>query len=467
MREELGMESFLAVGCADNSIVVVNVTTKTRVCTIAGLQVPYDRVVSLGRNPANGHAEVSLFKSNRGVLQKYNLDQDCQVSQLSVAYNQDQTPFVKARKGQKSSWAAGVGKSKEGTLLSYCADQQFLCTAEQYTNGMNIWLKFWSAKPNKKYEVEKTILNPHEQQITCILGHKQRSLVVTCSRDGKFKLWTREDNEWVCSCEASVPCLHVSTCCFSGKGDVFVASFGDNVGFWDIDNLSLMTVLKCPPSLGVKKFQSLSLMSEDKPAFMVGVWVSKDKKSKGITVWNLLNLKHLWSYRVQGGDCHVCCTSRSLSSSCKFAVSVTSEACKEDGTHSTKVLFFSPKSSEPEKVWHVSAYASDLFSIGNQVVIATREGNFISQDFATKVKDVVSQVTKDKSKLSKQYTLTSAPANGKDTTEKDSSAMDLDAVEFDSSSEFQGGLPKILSKYQNVPSHVLPPMSKLFEGLLQ
>ena len=43
-REEQGMETLVAVGCADNSIVVVNVVTKARVCNIAGLQVPYDTV---------------------------------------------------------------------------------------------------------------------------------------------------------------------------------------------------------------------------------------------------------------------------------------------------------------------------------------------------------------------------------------------------------------------------------------
>ena len=50
-REEQGMESLVAVGCADNSIVVVNVVTKARVCNIAGLQVPYDTVGEFFRFP--------------------------------------------------------------------------------------------------------------------------------------------------------------------------------------------------------------------------------------------------------------------------------------------------------------------------------------------------------------------------------------------------------------------------------
>ena len=105
------MESFLAVGCADNSIVVVNVATKSKVCTVAGLQVPYDRVVSLGVNK-QGRAEVSLLMSSRGALQRYDLDQDCQVSKLSVSYNQDHAPYArstgKRSQGQRRSAGANL-----------------------------------------------------------------------------------------------------------------------------------------------------------------------------------------------------------------------------------------------------------------------------------------------------------------------------------------------------------------------
>ncbi|QDZ18697.1 WD40 repeat domain-containing protein [Chloropicon primus] len=462
-REEVGMESYLAVGCADNSIVVVNVVTKSRVCTVAGLQVPYNKVVSLRRNQ-DGHAEVSLFKSNRGLLQKYDLDHDCQISKLSVSYNEDQTPHSKS-KGKSFATFKSRGKGGDGgTLLSYCAEEQHLCTVEQQTEGMNIWLKFWSRTPHKKYEVEKTVLNPHEKKVTCVLGHQQRSLAITCSQDGKFKLWARVDNDWVCSCQSSVPTSHINSCRFSGTGDVFVASFADNIGFWDTSNLDLLAVLKCPPSLLVESFQDIALISEAKPAFVVGNWVSKKGNCKGISVWNLLTLKHLWSFRFEG-NCQVCCTSLGTAGTLhKFAVSVATKAGSKKAEDGTKVLFFSPKSARPEGVWHVSAYGTNLFSIGDEVVIATKEGDFISRSFATKAQQVTQVTRPDEEKL-REVALGAengtTPGGGEQPSEEARSSGTGKAL-----LDAGAGVPGLLLKYQATPSHDLPPMSQLFQSLL-
>ena len=457
-KEELGMESLLAVGCADNSVVVINVVTKSKLCTISGLQVPYDKVLSLQRNHA-GRAEVSLFKSKRGILQKYDLDQDCQISQLSVSYNHDQTPYVNS----SSKKASAQNQGGVRTLVSYCANQKYLCTVEQHAEGMNIWLKFWTLTPSKTYEVEKTILNPHDKQVKCLVGHNEVSLVATCSRDGKFKLWTRVQNEWICSCQTSVPCSYINTSAFSGSGDVFAASFGENVGFWDTNDLTLMATLKCPPSLMVKKFDHIALISESKPAYLVGIWVSR-KRCKGVSVWNLLTLRHLWSLKFDG-NCHVSCASTGTSGSQgKFAISIASNVASEDDIHNTKVMFFDPKSSNPEKVWHVSAYATDLLSMGEKVVIATKEGNFISQDFATKVKEVV-QVSRDKNAGER---LSWTPSAMKSQEEHDQQGENVkDSTRDELERDFVSSVPNMLSKYQNVPSHVLPSLTTMFEQLLK
>ena len=453
-REEIGMESFLAVGCADNSIVVVNVATKSKVCTVAGLQVPYDRVVSLGVNK-QGRAEVSLLMSSRGALQRYDLDQDCQVSKLSVSYNQDHAPYA------RSTGKRGPTKPKLGgastTMVSYCCDEKHLCTLEQNADGLGAWLKFWRFNPStQRYEVERTVLNPHEGKVVCLLGHGTRALAATTSTDGKFKLWARVDGDWVCSCQARSPSSYLKACTFSGSGDVLAASFGDSLGFWDTGSLDLMAVLRCPPSLSATSFTEVCLVSKDKPAFACGVWASAGKGNcRGISVWNLLTLKHAWSMRFEGGG-HLCCVS---TGSDRFAVSVATRASKDSKEDSTRVLFFSARSSEPERIWHVSAFATRLFSVSGEVVIATKEGSFLSQSFATKVPRVEEARGTGREGLRAIATATAS----EDPEEK---GLQATVEEAEGTTDFGASVPSLLSKYQDTPSHDLPAMSVLFEGLM-
>ena len=110
-----------------------------------------------------------------------------------------------------------------GTLISYCDKENHLCTVEQHTAGMNIWIKFWIRdSETAKYEVETTLLNPHDERVTCVVGHKSRPVVVTSSVDGKVKIWSRSpgSGEWVCACQTSAPCTYLTAACFSASGDV-------------------------------------------------------------------------------------------------------------------------------------------------------------------------------------------------------------------------------------------------------
>ena len=223
--------------------------------------------MSLGKNAATGHAEISLYASRRGLLQKYDLDQDREVGKLSVSYNHDQAPFsASPTKGGKTKPRAGSklrpankkagSHGATGTLISYCANESHLCTVEQSTAGMNIWIKFWIRdSETAKYEVETTLLNPHDKRVTCVVGHKSKPVVVTSSVDGKLKIWSRspESGEWVCACQTSAPCTYLTAACFNASGDVLAGESTNHLSLLPLPppSSSLPLPLSLPLSLSL------------------------------------------------------------------------------------------------------------------------------------------------------------------------------------------------------------------------
>ena len=459
-KDGLVIEPLVAVGCTDNSVLVVNALSRSKVCAVSGLQVPYDRIVYAERGASDG-AQVSVFNSRRGAVQTYDLDRDCQISKLSIGYNQEQTPY---RRGtttynpkieQRNSKKADKVDKLDKVLVAYCAQGGAMCTVEQQAEGLNVWLKVWgrSEGGGTQLELQKTFLNPHSSLVACLEGHASKEIFVSSSVDGVFKFWTKNtDGVWICASQSTLPHSYLAAAAFSSAGSMLVGSFSDCVGFWDTREMALKTSLRCPSNLQVKAVRALVLLPEGGPTTLAAVWHSSRRAKVGLSVWNLQTLTHAWS--VQFDDaCVLCCAATE-------GQIVLSVGCTSGGSPSTKIMHFGPSSPRPERVWHLDNAVSALLHVDGDLVVATEDGTLMSAGFADKlgalegISEGAPQAQgtlqqRDATMLMRVPAQTKAQSNGSGGGDV---GMHVDYVE------------RVLDEYRDVPSHMLPSLSSVLEA---
>ncbi|CAM9689351.1 unnamed protein product [Lampetra planeri] len=183
----------------------------------------------------------------------------------------------------------------------------WLATVEQRAGGLNaepeIQLKFWAFDVQQQsFVLNTTVAAPHDLDITAVCFRRQRpgreteSTLVTCSLDGRFKVWTlARDPEaaggvnWSCDFVGSFRKLPATTCCFSEDGSVLAVAFGSVVTLWEPECWEMRATF-CQPPGGIRQ---LCFGNKNSCKYLVGA-----TDTGFLHVWNLLSCWLEWSVQL-------------------------------------------------------------------------------------------------------------------------------------------------------------------------
>ncbi|XP_078460030.1 WD repeat-containing protein 75 [Lampetra planeri] len=197
----------------------------------------------------------------------------------------------------------------------------WLATVEQRAGGLNaepeIQLKFWAFDVQQQsFVLNTTVAAPHDLDITAVCFRRQRpgreteSTLVTCSLDGRFKVWTlardpeaaeegrkvKEEEEeegggvnWSCDFVGSFRKLPATTCCFSEDGSVLAVAFGSVVTLWEPECWEMRATF-CQPPGGIRQ---LCFGNKNSCKYLVGA-----TDTGFLHVWNLLSCWLEWSVQL-------------------------------------------------------------------------------------------------------------------------------------------------------------------------
>ncbi|XP_075924225.1 WD repeat-containing protein 75 [Petromyzon marinus] len=198
----------------------------------------------------------------------------------------------------------------------------WLATVEQRAGGLDaepeIQLKFWAFDVQQQsFVLNTTVAAPHDLDITAVCfrrqppGRETESTLVTCSLDGRFKVWTlardpeaaeeglkgeggEEEGEgggvtWSCDFVGSFRKLPATTCCFSEDGSVLAVAFGSVVTLWEPECWEMRATF-CQPPGGIRQ---LCFGNKNSCKYLVGA-----TDTGFLHVWNLLSCWLEWSVQL-------------------------------------------------------------------------------------------------------------------------------------------------------------------------
>uniref|UniRef100_S4RN03 WD repeat domain 75 n=1 Tax=Petromyzon marinus TaxID=7757 RepID=S4RN03_PETMA len=184
----------------------------------------------------------------------------------------------------------------------------WLATVEQRAGGLDaepeIQLKFWAFDVQQQsFVLNTTVAAPHDLDITAVCfrrqppGRETESTLVTCSLDGRFKVWTlARDPEaagggvtWSCDFVGSFRKLPATTCCFSEDGSVLAVAFGSVVTLWEPECWEMRATF-CQPPGGIRQ---LCFGNKNSCKYLVGA-----TDTGFLHVWNLLSCWWLGAIRL-------------------------------------------------------------------------------------------------------------------------------------------------------------------------
>eukprot|EP01116_Phalansterium_solitarium_P023920 TRINITY_DN8595_c0_g1_i1.p1 TRINITY_DN8595_c0_g1~~TRINITY_DN8595_c0_g1_i1.p1 ORF type:complete len:1176 (+),score=463.09 TRINITY_DN8595_c0_g1_i1:143-3670(+) len=161
-------------------------------------------------------------------------------------------------------------------------------------------LKFWSYDSGtQQYVLNTRVDDPHEARVTSLAYHPSRHLVVSTSRDSRFKLWHRIDNErpatpggpivkehaWVCRSVGSYKGLRAKHSAFSADGSLLAVAFGEVITLWNpATNVLLRELVAYPPTSEIRRVAFVP-----KSGYLVA------SSRERLYVWDLLTCTVYWS----------------------------------------------------------------------------------------------------------------------------------------------------------------------------
>lgn len=127
-------------------------------------------------------------------------------------------------------------------------------------------VRFWrkNATENRKglFDVLSVADQAHDGPISCIVFHPiVPQICVTCSQDGSAKLWTLNNNFFICSAVLRwrgglVPSLSAT---FSNDGSILMVSYGETITMWNVSKM--MCIAEISPDSS--KIQQMATLSDD------------------------------------------------------------------------------------------------------------------------------------------------------------------------------------------------------------
>ncbi|ORY00710.1 WD40 repeat-like protein [Basidiobolus meristosporus CBS 931.73] len=323
-------QSLYAVGHLDNSVRIVSAVDLSIKQAIQGLKYAQMNHTSnplrtgLIVEPKNNHI---VLNGVPGTIQFYNPYTDRHVMELEVSPRNrvsrtDEKEIIEPQ-------VEHVAFSKNG---------DWMATVDSRDDGENtpeLYLKFWKFDPNtQSYTMNTRVDFPHQGRITSLQFHPsiRSPMVVTAGSDKKFKVWElqtpvdrRADVSWVCR---SVGFYRDSTpynATFSEDGSILAVSYGHIITLWDPYTNTIQGLLShSPHTRPIKK-----LVFTSNSPFLIAI--TKDH----LYVWNLLSCTIWWS-------CRLVVTKFAVDqSSSQFAVAVANQY------NTTSLVVFEPSQPIP------------------------------------------------------------------------------------------------------------------------
>jgi NET1-associated nuclear protein 1 (U3 small nucleolar RNA-associated protein 17) len=275
-------QRYYALTLQDNSVRLIEVLSLTIHKSIKGL-------IYAGGAPPTGlvldplHLRIAM-NAKPGSLQFYRPSDDAYSPEFEVASIPPATKEV----------------PRNGVLVDHVCfsfDGKWMVTSERlkypYGNlGTQATLKFWrfSHKLND-FGLNTRISEPHKNVLTSLLYHPTKDIVVTTSKDGKFKTWNnfveKEGHTyWIARSVGVFRDYPATSSSFSPDGSLLAVGFQNNVTLWDLKSHTILTSFS-----DIHLHESISrlaFLAQDSP------YLVAHTKSR-VTVWNLLSCKPWWS----------------------------------------------------------------------------------------------------------------------------------------------------------------------------
>ncbi|KAL1916581.1 uncharacterized protein VTP21DRAFT_5772 [Calcarisporiella thermophila] len=334
-----------------------------------------------------------------------------------------------------------------------------------------LYLKFWQFDPDTQSYILNTRADyPHEKEVTRVVFHphaKESPMCVTVSRDGKFKVWqlqrhsteSTSENEmetaWTCRSTGYYRDYVPTDAAFSNDGSILAVAYGHMITLWDPLTNMIHNVLTQLPSY--EPVQRLAFCSGSH--FLVAC------TNKHLYVWNLLTCTVWWSCKLSVAQLSIDLASP------HFVVSTHAPS------NQTIFLAFNPESAVPMLVHRVYTSTRALLCLPRSNITSDPS----HQRSLTLNSDIVFlDANWDLQILGKDIVETKAEAAGKGATTFSleakkptsffsdifgaSSASSSSKVDVDTTAV--GKLPNKTQRVFNAPSHMLPPITMLFQAYM-
>ncbi|XP_024005503.1 WD repeat-containing protein 75 [Eutrema salsugineum] len=288
--------------CADNQIHLLKMPSMEILRTISGIKprasepmmftcddrsmhIRLIRTVSIDRSSG-----IAAFSTANHRVQLYNLLNDHEISEVQVCERNHQPDADGVR-----VLVTAVALSRNGSVMA-TAEARF--AAGSLSRGL-VTLKFWVFVPdNKTFSLSTVISQPHrEAAITAIVLNPARSMAVSISSAGDFKIWvcnsdknlTPEDSNWICHGVGSYKKKPITAAAFSGDGSCLALAATTVLTIWNpLQNKLLYVFGKSHTPITAISFAG---------GFLVAASHFPDSNPH-LSVWDLMTFGLSWSYRL-------------------------------------------------------------------------------------------------------------------------------------------------------------------------
>uniref|UniRef100_A0A1J3IIZ1 WD repeat-containing protein 75 n=1 Tax=Noccaea caerulescens TaxID=107243 RepID=A0A1J3IIZ1_NOCCA len=274
-----------SVVCADNQIHLLKMPSMEIYRTISGIKPP----PSLPKM-YEGLASTVAFDRSSGIaalctenycVQLYNLLNDRGISEVQVCERNHQPG------DEVTVVVTAVALSLDGSVMSTTEVK----LPEDGIGGL-VSLKFWESEPdNKTFTLSTIVYDPHRDAgVSAIAFHPTRSMAVSTSFGGDFKIWvcnSDKNSSWICHAVGSYKKKPMTAAAFSGDGTVLAVAAENVITLWNPDKNILLSVL------GATLTPITKLCFAGKSEFLVAA--SHFPKPE-LSVWDTSKLSLSWSY---------------------------------------------------------------------------------------------------------------------------------------------------------------------------
>ncbi|KAG7626664.1 WD40 repeat [Arabidopsis thaliana x Arabidopsis arenosa] len=289
-----------SVICEDNQIHLLKMPSMEILRTISGIKPPtperhgficyvktrdicLTRTVSIDRSSG-----IAAFCTANHRVQLYNLLSDHDISEVQICdHHPDDGDEVRVL-------VTAVALSRNGSVMT-TAEARF--AGSNFSEGI-VSLKFWVFVPDSKTFSLSTVINqPHrEAAITAIALNPARSMAVSISSAGDFKIWvcssdknlTPEDSNWICHGVGSYKRTPITAAVFSGDGSCLALAAKTVITIWHpLKNELLYVVGKANAPIMELSFTG--------GGFLIA---ASHGSTPHLSVWDLMTFCLSWSYRL-------------------------------------------------------------------------------------------------------------------------------------------------------------------------